>query len=192
MQIVFHNKVVFLLLVLFSFSTTVAQNKYLKTDTTVRTKVLGNDTIYSNKTLTENLSPIANYSKLSEAIVNSGILEDLDKEEMFTFFAPANAAFNKYSKEQLDSLFSDKKVLKDILKLHAVPGRVDRNSIERAIEINQGTANFRTVGGQNLVFRKEGDDLIISSAGIRSKILQANYFHKNGFFHSISEILLPE
>ncbi|MBA3986303.1 MAG: fasciclin domain-containing protein [Flavobacteriales bacterium] len=192
MQIGFQNKGVLLLLFLFSIFTAVAQNKYLKTDTSVRTKVLGNDTIYSNKTLTENLSPIANYSKISEALLNSGILEDLDKEEMFTFFVPNNTAFSKYSEEQLDSLFSDKKVLKDILKLHVIPGRVDRNSIERAIELHQGPAHFRTLGGQNLVFRKEGDDLYISSAGIKSKILQTNYFHKNGFFHSISEILLPK
>ncbi len=74
MQIGFQNKGVLLLLFLFSIFTAVAQNKYLKTDTSVRTKVLGNDTIYSNKTLTENLSPIANYSKISEALLNSGLV----------------------------------------------------------------------------------------------------------------------
>ncbi len=193
MQIVFHNKVVFLVLFLFSTSIAIAQTKYLQADTTVQTQVLGNSTIYSNKSLTENLSTTTNYSIVSEALVTSEMSKELDKLQMFTFFAPDNAAFSHYSEKELEALFSDKKGLRDILNLHVIPGRVDRNSIERMIEFNKGVVNFKTLGGQNLIFKKEGDDIFISSeAGIKGKVVQTNYLHKNGFFHGISVILLPE
>lgn len=185
-----------LFLCLLAFSITCigfSQSKYLDSDTEVRTSVLESKTIYSNKTLMENLAPIENYSKFVIAFTTSALEKELSSFQMYTVFVPSNEAFLKYSKKELDSLFSNKNVLKNIFSFHVIPGRVDKNAIEKAIEINHGTARFKTLNGQEITFRRDGDALmIIGNNGSKSKIYPTNFFHKNGFFHIVGEVLLPK
>ncbi len=189
----FNNKL-FLYVVAFSITCiSFSQNKYLDSDATVRTSVLEATTIYSNKTLIENLSPIDNYSQFIKAFTTSQLEKELNSYEMYTIFVPSNEAFSKYSRKELDSLFSDKNFLKNIFSFHVILGRVDKNAIEKAIKINHGTARFKTLNGQEITFRKDGETLIIvGNNGSKSKIFPTNFFHKNGFFHIVTEVLLPK
>ncbi|NCT19121.1 MAG: hypothetical protein COZ75_13840 [Flavobacteriaceae bacterium CG_4_8_14_3_um_filter_34_10] len=189
----FINKLFLSLLAFSMASLSFSQSKYLDSDAAVRTSVLEENTIYSNKTLMENLAPIENFSKFVKAFTTSALEKELSSYEMYTVFVPSNEAFSKYSKKELDSLFSDKNVLKNIFSFHVILGRVDKNAIEKTIEINHGSARYKTLNGQEITFRKEGDTLmIIGYNGSKSEIYPTNFYHKNGFFHIIDGVLLSK
>jgi uncharacterized surface protein with fasciclin (FAS1) repeats len=195
MKIPLKNKTLILLVILFMGINAFSQNKYKNTEAATVTKLLGKDSIYSNKTLMENLAGINSFTKFMEGIKLTGLGTDLQRVQMYTVFVPDNSAFSAFSKKQLDSLFSSEKsaVLKQMLMNHVVPGRVDKNAIEKAIEINRGSATFLTLGGQNLNFRKEGEDIVFTgSKGKKGKVLKTNFRHSHGFFHTVNEVLPPK
>src|SRR5690606_16472506 len=118
----------FLVLVVLLFATAAVngQTKYKNTDLPLITKDLNGTTTSSDKSLTENLKDIAEFSQFVNAYSTAKIAE-LDRHEMFTVFVVPNSGFSRFDKETLEDMFGTKNIdkLKKIVSFHIVPGRVD-------------------------------------------------------------------
>lgn len=170
-----------------------AQNKYTNTNTTVVKKLLGSDTIYSNNSLQETVSKIASFSLLNTAFKIVDFDSLIESEEMVTVFVTKNEGFSQFNKEEREQFFSEanKAELMEVISYYIIPGRVDEHAILKAIEMGNGSANFRTLDGKNLRFKTEGGSVyLLTGNGSKNKLLQTNFRHSKGFFHLTSGLAL--
>jgi len=187
------KKYTFLLLVALIGNTVTAQ-KYTKTDKETVTKEWQGYTFSSSKSLIDNISEVSELSLLKRALHNEAINMSLDAEEMITVFAISNQGFTKLQAKH-DSIFtaSKAKLLTAIIKYHVIPGRVDSHSIKNAVKRNGGTVYYATLQGEKLGIKEENGQLVLVDVqGNTSVISATDFYHKNGFFHIVDGIVLPE
>lgn len=185
----------FSILFFLTASVVVSQNRYLSTDTQVTIKMLDESTIYSNISLTENLSQIASFSYLNTIYDVIDFENMIKNEEMVTVFAPQNVALSHLSEEERQDFLSvsNREFLKEIISYYIIPGRVDEHAIRRAVNDGNGTASFRTIDGKNIRFTAEGETIYLYAAnGSRSKLKETNFRHSKGFMHVTDGLALPE
>jgi len=74
-----------------------------------------------------------------------------------------------------------------------VPGRIDGNSIKKAIKKNNGIAYFATLEGQKLGLKEENGQIVLFDSENNIGVISAyDFYHENGFFHIISGIVYPK
>lgn len=186
------------IVILFFFiaSLGLAQNKYkTSANDAVITKKMGNDTIASNQSLQENLSGIADFAQISKLYAMVNPESQYSNHQMVTIFTTKNEGFSHLDKKQLETFF-DKSNIENLSKIalsHVIPGRVDAHAIKRAVEINGGTAVFKTLSGEQLTFKADESEKIylVSPEGSKSYLIDTDYLHSKGYFHVISQLLYP-
>ncbi|MEX2349659.1 MAG: fasciclin domain-containing protein [Flavobacteriaceae bacterium] len=186
---------VFSLALLLGSTSIFAQNKYAESNTTVVKKLLDRDTIYSNKSLKATASDIASFSLLNDVYTLIDFNSLTDNEEMVTVFVTKDSGFPQMDKEEREAFFSEnnKANLIEIISYYIIPGRVDEHAILKAIERGNGSANFRTLSGENLRFKKEGETVyLLTGNGSKNALLQTNFRHSKGFFHLTNGLALPK
>lgn len=193
-NILLKHKIV--VLFFFAASFAFAQNKYkTSANDAVITKKMGNDTIASNKSLQENLSGIADFSQISKMYEMVNPESQYGNHQMVTVFVTKNEGFSHLDKKQLEQFFdkANTEVLKKVTLHHIIPGRVDEHAIKRAIEVQGGTAVFKTLAGEQLTFKADESEKIylVGPDGAKSYLTDTDYLHSKGYFHVISQILYP-
>lgn len=193
-NILLKYKIVILFFFVASFA--FAQNKYkTSANDAVITKEMGSDTISSNKSLQENLSGIADFSQLSKMYEITSLTSQYSNHQMVTIFVTKNDGFSHLDEKQLEQFFDEANAeeLKKVALHHIIPGRVDEHAIKRAIEVQGGTAIFKTLAGDSLTFKldEEGKAYLVSPNGTKSYLTDTNYLHSKGYFHVVSQILYP-
>lgn len=186
--------VLFAVALLFVSASSFGQNKYTESNTTVVKKLLDKDTIYSNKTLKETISKLQSFSLLNSTYTLIDYDSLVKNEEMVTVFVTKDSGFPEMDKEEREKFFSEgnKADLIEITSYYIIPGRVDEHAILKAIERGNNSANFRTLNGKNLRFKKEGETVyLLTGNGAKNKLLQTNFRHSKGFFHLTSGMALP-
>ena len=182
------TKILFTALFCFSITITSAQ-KYSKVSTTTIIKNYKGSTFSSEKSIAENISENASFTYLSQMLTSESLQAELAKEEMITIFTPNDAVFNALEEEEREVFLNDTERVAQLVKSHTVPGRLDANSIKKAIELNNGAASFRTLSGTKLNATMSGNAIILSDAeGNKAKIIDSDFYHKNGFFHIIDGV----
>ena len=172
--------------------TTVSAQKYSSRSTTTAASEWNGVSFSSEKTFHENISESPKLSFISKVASEDELIAVLAKEEMVTIFAPMDIAFTNLSKKQLDSLLSDTQKLSSMVKFLTIPGRVDFNSLTRAIEKNGGTAHFITLSGEKIGVKMiDGRVTLFDSKNNISTIAASNFYHKNGFFHIVNGLIFP-
>ncbi|OAB78563.1 fasciclin domain-containing protein [Cochleicola gelatinilyticus] len=185
-------KTLFLTLFFCSSLLQLTAQKYTNTQSVATTTQWEGATFNSAKTIAENLKTSEKFSFLNTILKDSTITETLANEEMVTLFVATNKGFETMPEAQRDSIFAHPKLLKSYVTFHAVPGRLDAGVIERSIKDNNGTAYFRTLEGTKLgATMRNGKLTLIDSENRTATITEANFYHKNGFFHIIDGILFP-
>ncbi len=182
------------LLVIVIIGYTVTAQKYTKKDNETVTKEWRGNTFSSSLSLIDNIAEVSDLSLLKRALNNEAINNSLEAEEMITVFAISNNGFSELQAKH-DSIFdaSKSKQLTAIIKYHVIPGRVDSHSIKKAVERNGGTVYYTTLQGEKLEVKEENDQLVlVGSQGNTSLISATDFYHKNGFFHIVDGIVLPE
>jgi uncharacterized surface protein with fasciclin (FAS1) repeats len=119
-------------------------------------------------------------STLVTAVKEAGLVDSLNSAPALTVFAPANDAFAKIPKADLDKVLADKKQLTDILTFHAVPGKLAPAQLAGEHETLQG--GKLTVSGSGENFTVNGNAAVICG----------NVQTANATVYIIDTVLMPK
>src|SRR5690606_14143683 len=103
------------------------------------------------------------------------------------------SGFSCFDEDTLKEMFAAKNTdqLKKEVSYHIIPGRVDLHSMLRVSSAGK-PVYFRTVDGGILQLKNEGEVVyLVSSDGVKSQNTQADLSHNQGYFHVVSEWVLP-
>ena len=136
----------------------------------------------------------ADHTTLVAAVKAADLVATLKSKGPFTVFAPTNAAFDKLPAGTVESLVKpeNKATLTKILTYHVLAGEFDSNAIAKRIKAGAGTASFKTVSGDTLTARMDGNRLVLrDEKGGTSSVSIANVYQSNGVIHVVDTVLLP-
>ncbi len=123
------------------------------------------------------------FSTLVAAVKAAGLVDTLKSEGPFTVFAPTNDAFAKLPAGTVDDLLKpeNKDKLVAILTYHVVAGKVMAKDVV-------GIEKAKTVEGQDIMIKVEGDKVMINDATVIGVDVEAS----NGVIHVIDTVLMPK
>lgn len=171
----------------------VSAQKYLSKEMPEVSKEWNESTFTSTKSFTENIIEAPQFTILSKILKDESLQKAIEKSEMVTIFAISDNAFSKLGKKEKDSLLGNKNRLLSMFKFLAVPGRIDKHGLETEIKNHGGKFYLATLNGQKLgVIEKDGQLYLVDSRGVHAAIIETDFYHKNGFFHIINGVILPE
>ncbi|MGI9594393.1 MAG: fasciclin domain-containing protein [Patiriisocius sp.] len=178
-----------LCIVLIGLSSASMAQKYKSTSNISITKDWQQITFTSDKTLQENIAQSSSFSIMAAILEDQLISNQLSSQEMVTVFVANDSSFLALDETNRKALLSDNQRVSQLVKFHTIPGRVDKNAIEKAISISGGIAYFMTLDGEKLAVSKNKEALTISdSKGNTAVINETDFYHKNGFFHMVEGI----
>ena len=157
--------------------------------------MVGGAPMMASKTIVENASQAKNLTTLVAAVKEAGLVDTLSGPGPFTVFAPTNAAFDKLPKATVEGLMkpAEKADLKKILTYHVVPGKIDAAEIAKGIKDGGGSFNMKTVEGETLTAKMQGDKVaIIDEKGGGALVETPDVFQSNGVVHVIDSVLMPK
>ncbi len=103
--------------------------------------------------------------------------------DLYTVFAPTDAAFAALGQATIDALLADPATLENILRYHVLPGAVvDAATAQSLVGFPIGTGN-----GQNLFISERDGGLFVND----SRIVATDIRGVNGIIHVIDAVLLP-
>lgn len=185
------KNLLFVLIFCVAFTSANAQKYSTTSKTEVKTSWNVN-TFSSSDSFTENISRVSDFSFLNSVFKNEDLKNKLAYIEMVTIFAPLDVAFTSLSKEKRDALISDSSKMTETMKFLSIPGRLDFNSIKKAIEVNNGTAYFFTVSGTKLGARMvDGKVVLFDSENNTATVTASDFYHENGLFHVVNALVYP-
>ncbi|MGD9682017.1 MAG: fasciclin domain-containing protein [Candidatus Obscuribacterales bacterium] len=98
----------------------------------------------------------------------------------YTLFAPSDAAFKKIPYEDVQSLWANKKKLKQVLSYHIVKGKFSLDDLRK-------TSTLKTIEGHTLTIKTQGQDVYADKALITTADVPAS----NGIVHVIDLVVMP-
>jgi uncharacterized surface protein with fasciclin (FAS1) repeats len=122
------------------------------------------------------------FTTLAAALQAADLVGTLKSPGPFTVFAPTDAAFAKLPAGTVENLLKpeNKDQLVAILTYHVVPGAVKAAQVV-------GLSSARTVNGQDLTVRVDGETVYINDA----RVTAADVAASNGVIHVVDTVLLP-
>ena len=181
----------FVLILCIVFTTANAQKYNAKSKTEVKTSWNGN-TFSSSASFAENISKVNDFSFLNSVFKDEELKNKLAYTEMVTIFAPLDVAFTSLSQENRDALISNRSKIGETIKFLSVPGRLDFNSIKKAIEVNNGTAYFFTISGTKLGAKMvDGKVVLFDSENNTAIVTATDFYNQNGLFHMVNGLVYP-
>jgi|GEM_PF-404836 len=188
------SNLLIVILIIFSVTTSFSQTKYNTSDNREITKKMGEHTINSTLSLSENLFDIPAFSHTASLYKIINFENMIQNQEMVTVFISDNKAFSHLSEKERKAFLSPANVeqLKKMVSYYVIPGRVDDHSIRKAISDGNGAASFRTLDGKTVRFLLEDNQIFIyAENGSKSKLIDANFRHNKGFFHLTDGFAIP-
>ncbi len=155
---------------------------------------VGGAPMLESKNIVQNASNSKDHTTLVAAVKAAGLVDTLSSKGPFTVFAPTNEAFEKLPSGTVDTLVKpeNKKKLTVILTYHVVAGRMASADLAKAIKAGNGTASLKTVNGEKLTAKMDGDSIeLTDSKGGTSTVTIADVMQSNGVIHVIDTVLMP-
>lgn len=157
--------------------------------------MVGGAAMYPTKTIVENAVNSADHTTLVAAVKAAGLVDTLSGPGPFTVFAPTNEAFAKLPAGTVDTLVKpqNKAKLTKILTYHVVPGTISAADIAANAKAHHGTASYKTVEGEKLMFKQGSDGgwMIMDGKGDTGNITIADVRQSNGMIHVIDTVMMP-
>jgi uncharacterized surface protein with fasciclin (FAS1) repeats len=144
--------------------------------------------------IVDNAVNSADHTTLVAAVKAADLVATLKSKGPFTVFAPTNAAFEKLPAGTVETLVKpdNKAMLTKILTYHVLAGKFDSRAIAKRIKAGRGSASFKTVSGDTLTARMNGNSLELrDEKGGTSTVSIANVYQSNGVIHVVDAVLLP-
>ena len=157
--------------------------------------MVGGAPMMASKTIVENASQAKTLTTLVAAVKAAGLVDTLSGPGPFTVFAPTNAAFEKLPKGTVEKLVQPdmKADLTKILTYHVVAGKMDAAAIAKGIKDGGGSYNMKTVEGETLTAKMDGDKVaLIDAKGGGALVEIADVYQSNGVVHVIDSVLMPK
>jgi uncharacterized surface protein with fasciclin (FAS1) repeats len=117
---------------------------------------------------------------LVSAVQQAGLVDTLNSQQAITVFAPADPAFAKIPKADLDAVLADKAMLTKVLTYHVVPTRYDKEGILDA-------KTLPTLEGDTLTVAGSGDNVTVNGASV----LCGNIPTANATVFVIDTVMMP-
>ena len=119
-------------------------------------------------------------STLVAAVTAADLVDTLNSADGITVFAPANPAFDAFSKKQLNGLLKDKETLTKVLTHHVVAGQLTPEDV---------AGEHETLAGDMLTVEGEGEDFTVGTEG--AAVLCGNVPTANATVYIIDTVLMP-
>ena len=119
-------------------------------------------------------------STLVAAVTAADLVDTLNSADGITVFAPANPAFDAFSKKQLNGLLKDKETLTAVLTHHVVAGQLSPDDL---------AGEHETLNGDMLTVEGEGEDFTVGEEG--AAVLCGNVPTANATVYIIDSVLMP-
>ncbi len=133
----------------------------------------------SQKDIVDTAVAAGNFTVLSQALTEAGLVETLKGTGPFTVFAPTDDAFAKLPPGTLEALLKDKAKLTAVLTYHVVPGNVTASEVVKLTEA-------KTVEGQNVKITVTSGVMVNDA-----HVVKADVMASNGVIHVIDKVILP-
>jgi uncharacterized surface protein with fasciclin (FAS1) repeats len=117
---------------------------------------------------------------LVAAVTAADLVEPLNSAPALTVFAPAESAFAKIPKADLDALLKDKKTLTTVLSHHVVAEQVTPDML---------SGEFETLAGDMLTVNGSGEEATIGDE--KATVLCGNIPTANATVYVIDSVLMP-
>lgn len=146
--------------------------------------------VATNRTLAASLEAEVKHGGLTTVLNNSGLREALDGVGPYTLFAPTDAAL----KGGAGADFTDPSMRPEgaaLLRAHIVPGALTRADIIAAVDRSGGKgAQMRTMGGNLLMFTRNGKDLVATASdGASARVTGPEVLASNGVLQPLDGML---
>jgi uncharacterized surface protein with fasciclin (FAS1) repeats len=119
-------------------------------------------------------------STLVAAVTEAELVEPLNSAPELTVFAPANPAFEAFTKKQLNGLLADTETLTQVLTHHVVP---------QAIAPDQLSGEFETLNGDMVTINGDGESATIGDE--KATVLCGNIPTANATVYVIAPVMMP-
>jgi uncharacterized surface protein with fasciclin (FAS1) repeats len=119
-------------------------------------------------------------STLVTAVGAADLVEPLNSAPALTVFAPANPAFEAFTKKQLNGLLKDKQALTGVLTHHVVAEQIAPDQL---------TGEFETLAGDTLTINGSGEEATIGDE--EATVLCGNIQTANATVYVIDTVLMP-
>ncbi len=114
------------------------------------------------------------------AVTAADLVEPLNSAPALTVFAPANSAYEAFSKKDLDALLADKKALTQVLTHHVVPEQIAPEDL---------SGEYETLNGDTLTINGEGEEATIGDE--KAKVLCGGVQTANATVYVIDTVMMP-
>ncbi len=155
---------------------------------------VGNVTMNPKKTLVGDLALSPIHKRLLDALKQTGMADTLGGSGPYTVFAPTDDAFAKLGASALTTLLQpeSKARLTALLQYHVVAGKLTSGKLGKMVKKGKGAATLQTLQGGALTVKKSGSIYILTDAkGGTAVITTPDVQAKNGYFHVIDTVLMP-
>jgi uncharacterized surface protein with fasciclin (FAS1) repeats len=119
-------------------------------------------------------------STLVAAVTEAELVEPLNSAEELTVFAPANPAFEAFSKKELNGLLADKETLTAVLTHHVVPQQITPDQLE---------GEFETLNGDMITINGSGEEATIGDE--EAAVLCGGVVTANATVYIIDTVMMP-
>jgi len=119
-------------------------------------------------------------STLVAAVTAADLVDTLNSADGITVFAPANPAFDAFSKKQLNGLLKDKETLTAVLTHHVVAGQLSPDDL---------AGEHETLNGDMVTVEGSGEDFTVGEEG--AAVLCGNVPTANATVYIIDTVLMP-
>lgn len=146
---------------------------------------IGDDgTMRSGKNIVENATSHRDLSTFASVLRHGDMVATLNGTGPYTVFAPTNSAFENLSgNNSMSDLMKaeNKPQLQQLLNNHVVAGKLTADQL-------QDGAMLKTVGGQQLQVRRQGNQVTVNGANV----VEANTESSNGVVHLIDQVITQQ
>jgi uncharacterized surface protein with fasciclin (FAS1) repeats len=119
-------------------------------------------------------------STLVTAVGAANLVEPLNSAEALTVFAPANPAFEAFTKKQLNGLLKDTETLGAVLTHHVVAEKIAPDQL---------TGEFETLAGDTITINGSGEEATIGDE--EATVLCGNIPTANATVYVIDTVMMP-
>ena len=137
----------------------------------------------ATKTIADIINSDAQFTKLSEILKKTDLLETLlSSEGQFTLFAPTDEAIAKLDENTYEKFMAGNGCSQDILKHHLLPNVICTGVIE-------SKAKTLNILNKYMLFERDDEDNLFID---ETKIIIRDIVGINGVIHVLDEVLIPE